>query len=579
MEFRLASAAFIAVFATYLFLGGVGVTDRGNLQPRDSDYNLLARGLLAGHLYADKDVPPAFRRLPDPYDPALNQPFRASTAYRLHDLSYFKGRFYLYFGIAPALLVFIPWHLLTGGWLPMWAAVVFLCSAGLLANLLLVRAVGRRLAPSAPAWMPAACVLILGLASYAPLLAARADIWEVPIASSYLAVSVALLCLWQAHENPARSARWLAVASAAFGAAFASRPTMLPAAAVLLLPFRDGQVRRNPWAWAAAPLCACGLLVALYNALRFGNPFEFGIRYQLANEYVARLHVFGADQFWTNVRLYLLQPVQWSAVFPFAHEPDAALLRAHVPLDHGGIEHISGALLNDPVLWAAFALPALGCAGRMARGVAAAAVPAAWVSLASLGVLLFFFGSCSRYQFEFVPWIALLACLGVLALEGTLSGTPRTIARCLWATALAASCAFTVLYSIDRCAQDHNSAGFAELAAGNAGSAENDFAIANRLSPGNPASRLGVAWMLVGEGRMGEAEAAYNALLGDFPSYTQAHFSLANLLRHEGRFDDALVHYRLAHQLEPGNAAMQAALDSALDKASAGRGSRRQPVH
>jgi len=61
------------------------VTDRGNLQPRDSDYNLLARGLLAGHLYADKDVPPAFRRLPDPYDPALNQPFRASTAYRLHD--------------------------------------------------------------------------------------------------------------------------------------------------------------------------------------------------------------------------------------------------------------------------------------------------------------------------------------------------------------------------------------------------------------------------------------------------------------------------------------------------------------
>jgi len=78
---------------------------------------------------------------------------------------------------------------------------------------------------------------------------------------------------------------------------------------------------------------------------------------------------------------------------------------------------------------------------------------------------------------------------------------------------------------------------------------------------------------------MGEAEAAYNALLGDFPSYTQAHFSLANLLRHEGRFDDALVHYRLAHQLEPGNAAMQAALDSALDKASAGRGSRRQPVH
>jgi hypothetical protein len=63
MEFRLGSAAFIVVFATYLFLGGMGVTDRDNRNPRDAAYNLLARGIMSGHLYADREVPPQLAQL------------------------------------------------------------------------------------------------------------------------------------------------------------------------------------------------------------------------------------------------------------------------------------------------------------------------------------------------------------------------------------------------------------------------------------------------------------------------------------------------------------------------------------
>src|ERR1700677_2438292 len=129
MEFRLASLAFIAVFAAYLFLGGMGVTDRGNPNPRDAPYNLLARGLLSGHLYLDKEAPPFLAHLADPYDPMANRDAR-DVRDRLNDLSYYRGRLYLYFGIAPALFVFVPWHLLTGGWLAHWIVVVVLCSAG-----------------------------------------------------------------------------------------------------------------------------------------------------------------------------------------------------------------------------------------------------------------------------------------------------------------------------------------------------------------------------------------------------------------------------------------------------------------
>src|ERR1022692_1936607 len=294
MEFRLASAAFIAVFATYLFLGGIGVTDRGNPHPRDAAFNLLARGLLSGHLYIDKEVPPVLEQLKDPYDPSANRAVRDDPRYRLHDFSYYRGKLYLYFGVPPALFLFVPWHLVTGGWLAHWAAVVFLCSAGLLVNLSLVNAVRIRITPGGPPWLMAICTLILGLGSYAPLLVARADMWEIPIAFSYLSISVALRCLWEAFGNPGRSAKWIAFASAAVGAAFAARPTALPNAAILLIPFFSRETRRSAWAWvaSAAPLALCGAGVGLYNALRFGDPFDFGMSYQMAGVYVARLHAF-----------------------------------------------------------------------------------------------------------------------------------------------------------------------------------------------------------------------------------------------------------------------------------------------
>jgi len=566
MEFRLASAAFIVVLATYLFLGRMGVTDRDNPEPRDAAYNLLARGLLSGHLYLDREAPPILTQLRDPYDPDANNAARHDPRYRLHDFSYYGGRLYLYFGIAPALFVFIPWHLLTGAWLTHWASVVFLCSAGLLVNLFLVRAIKARDFPDSPAWMTAVSTLILGLASYAPLLAARADMWEIPIAFCYFSVSVALRSLWEAFGNPGHSAKWIALASAAIGAAFAARPTVLPNAAILFVPFISRETRGSAWSWVAAvvPLALCGAGVALYNALRFGDPLDFGMRYQLAGVYVSKLHAFSASYVWTNLRFYLFQGVRWSSIFPFTHEPLLGPLRARLPLNHGGVEQISGALLNAPILWAAAAVPALIGPRHRDHGLLLVSVSAAWVALSSLITLSLFFGACSRYQFEFVPELALLASVGVMGMEGARMGRLRAIAGCAWIPALVISSAFPVLYGIERCASDHNYSGIAYLEHGDVSGAGREFEAARFLSPRNPFTRLGSGVMLIVERKPAEARAVLQSLVRDFPDYAKARFSLANLLLGEGHLDEAIVHFRAAHQLEPDNAIIGAALDTAL---------------
>ncbi len=565
MEFRLGSAAFILVFATYLFLGGMGVTDRGNPNARDAPYNLLARGLLSGHLYLDREAPPLLAQLKDPYDPDANKGAR-DVRDRLNDFSYYRGRLYLYFGVAPALFVFIPWHLLTGGWLPHWAAVVFLCSAGLLVNVLLVRSVRLRIFPDARPWLTAVCTLILGLASYAPLMLARSDKYEVAIAFSYFSVAVALRCLWEAFGNPGRSARWIAFASAAMGAAFAARPTIIPNAAILLIPFISRETRRSAWSWAAAvvPLGLCGAAVGLYNAERFGNPFDFGIRYALAGVYIAKLHFFSPSYAWTNLHFYLFQGVRWSSVFPFTHEPVPGPLTPHLPPNHGGTEYVSGALLNVPIYWSALALPVLILLRRPDRSLSLIALSAAWVALSSLALFSLFYFACSRYQFEFVPALALLAALGTMAIESSWGGRARAIARCVWIPALVFSLAFPVLYGIDRSASDHNISGLTCLGYGDFAGAESEFDTARMLSPRNPLSRLGSSFMLSVQGRSGEAHAALEALVRDFPDYAMARFALGNLLSGEGRLKEAIAQFQAAHQLDPGDASIEAVLDSAL---------------
>ncbi|HUE36793.1 MAG TPA: hypothetical protein VMO20_05335, partial [Candidatus Acidoferrum sp.] len=64
---------------------------------RDSFYNLLVQGFRAGQLSLNKPVPPELAKLSNPYNPNANAPYING----LVDLSYYKEKFYLYFGVTP----------------------------------------------------------------------------------------------------------------------------------------------------------------------------------------------------------------------------------------------------------------------------------------------------------------------------------------------------------------------------------------------------------------------------------------------------------------------------------------------
>ncbi len=75
----------------YLRMAATNVTEWGQADARDEDYNLLVEGFQDGHAHLRREVPPGLARLADPFDPAANAMYRAKP-YSLDDLSYYRGR-------------------------------------------------------------------------------------------------------------------------------------------------------------------------------------------------------------------------------------------------------------------------------------------------------------------------------------------------------------------------------------------------------------------------------------------------------------------------------------------------------
>src|SRR5579862_3283427 len=126
------------VIGIYACVSESGMLELLSPNPASTDYNLLVQGFRAGELNLKKDVPPGLAQLSEPYNPTANAPYRLAP-YWLHDLSFYKGRLYLYFGITPALLLFWPFVALTGHYLLQRQAVAIFCVIGFLTSVGLLR--------------------------------------------------------------------------------------------------------------------------------------------------------------------------------------------------------------------------------------------------------------------------------------------------------------------------------------------------------------------------------------------------------------------------------------------------------
>jgi hypothetical protein len=362
-------------------------------------YDLAARGFAAGHLYVPISPPQELLALPNPWDPASN------ARYRLHDAVLFNRRYYLLHLPGPAIALFLPWRLITGHDLPENFALWVFCVGGFAFSTAALLRLIESARATPPAWMLALMTAALGFCQGAPYLMSSVRMYEVAIGGGYFFVSAGIYAFVRATTSS--SIGWRFTAGAMFASAMACRPHLAIAALAAFIALAIFAPRRFAGAVAfAAPVLAVSALLAAYNYARFGDIFEFGARYQLANIPDSSIHL-AASNIPPGVYYFLFCSPDFSAVFPWARPvlrfPFNSTSWALPPRYF--LEPTGGALWIAPFALAIFLLP---------RARAARAVPTTLLASA-LAVVLFLAATgftTQRYEADVLPllvWAALAA--------------------------------------------------------------------------------------------------------------------------------------------------------------------------
>ncbi len=281
-----ALVALLTVLACILPMSGLPLWN-GEIAGHRNQYELMAEALLDGRISFDYNDDEALSKLENPYDPDERK--QAGVKYHW-DHAYYKGNYYMYFGIVPVLLLFLPYRVLTGEALTTYHATQVFSAVAIIGIFMLFRLLGKLFFPklsqaSYLALSVAVSVMSVWYAAAEPALYCTAI--TAAIALEVWSIYFFVWAVW--GEKRENLQILLAAVGALLGAlVFGCRPPIalaniivIPALAVFLRQRKFSARLLGKLALAALPYVIVGVSLMIYNYVRFESPFEFGQSYQL----------------------------------------------------------------------------------------------------------------------------------------------------------------------------------------------------------------------------------------------------------------------------------------------------------
>jgi hypothetical protein len=176
--------------------------------PADDYYNLLVQGFRAGQLNVKRDPSPGLTTLPNPYDPQANTPYVWDPGHPAFDMSYYKRKLYLYFGVTPAVVLFWPYLTVTGHYLPHKGAIVIFSVVGFAAAASFIYGIWRRYFPETNPWVAASGIMAVGLTSGLLEMLSKCTVYEVAISCGFAFAMMAFAAIWHALHSERRILCW-----------------------------------------------------------------------------------------------------------------------------------------------------------------------------------------------------------------------------------------------------------------------------------------------------------------------------------------------------------------------------------
>ena len=269
--------------------------------------------------------------LDNPYD--WSERNSSGVSYKWDHLL-FEGKYYSYYGIAPVLILFLPYHLLTGYYFPTAEAVLVFGAVGIIFLSLLYMELIKRFFPKISVGMGLCGLIVLQMSSGIWYCFSSPLFYEIAQSSGFMFTCMGFYFLIRSGVVGNGRISRLSLAASAFCLSMAvlCRPTLALycIAALIFIAFgfvknrkiaiEEGKsVRKESVKYLACALVCfvvIGSVQMIYNYLRFGSFFDFGIQYSLT------INDFTRSQYHTDFAMigyfnYLFAFPQINTEFPF----------------------------------------------------------------------------------------------------------------------------------------------------------------------------------------------------------------------------------------------------------------------
>lgn len=396
-------------------------------------YSLLATSFRSGELSLQLNPDPALLQLANPYNPAAREGIKVPQ-----DLSLYKGKFYLYWGPAPSLLLAIAEPFLPGKVGEVYILFAFVCGI-FLSQFLLIMHLWQRFFRGIPKWMLVLCLGFAGLANPALWLLCQPKLYETAIAGAqFFFISGLVSAIFALDRRPASNVG-LILAGALWALAVGTRlvmvfPVVFMTLVIIYWVFTRNRNSLIKFAGGLIPLGVPLFLGAValcwYNWARFGSIFETGFTYQLAGPYLQKHldELFLPVYVFQNLYNYVLNPFTLKASFPFL-SPVRGVLKEIVPWQtlppFYTVQAITGFLCAVPFTVFAGVPLALSIKELFRKNQVkdsvedSATFSLPWITISLIGSfafpfisLLAFFWAAMRYAEDFMPALLLLSIIG-----------------------------------------------------------------------------------------------------------------------------------------------------------------------
>ena len=315
----------------------------------------LVDALLAGRTHLEFGNPEKLLEVERPYDLTwLRDNGYESGVDWAADWVWYKGKFYCYFGIVPAVLLYVPYKVFTDNYLSNHAGIFLFMAVAMVFMALLWRHCVKRYMPNArfAFYLFSFFALFFASGLFGPL---RFTLFYSIVSSAgFMFVVAGAYLLLKSIESEKTNLRVLFFACLCFALAVGCRPNLLFAS--LMVP--AFLWKRRSWkllALVAVPYILTAIPLCWYNYIRFGSIFDFGVKYNMTNLNIAAYTLLDPIGKAVNVFIasmsYLFNINFYTITFPYVKcIPQHMLFEYHVTRFH---DKVCG-MINFPIVLCLF---------------------------------------------------------------------------------------------------------------------------------------------------------------------------------------------------------------------------------